>query len=307
MTACSTLARALAEPLGGTAPRAAVWLAVEQPGPWGRQAVTGSHLPAQVQARLTAASELPGVTVLLVRRPGPHADRHDREPSRQVMLANVTPGHRWLTRTTCDRSDSLLDLDLVGSAEAALAGAAPPWGLPDVDPVTLVCTNGRRDRCCAERGRTVARSLADRLPGPVWESSHLGGHRFSPTVLVLPVGAVYGGLDAEQLAATVTAMAAGVLPLAGLRGLTCHTPEQQAADIALRAGEGLAQLADTRPGPARRHDDGSWTVPVDSPTGSTLVRVDQVAQDPRAESCGADPVPRVDRVASYRRPSSPST
>jgi hypothetical protein len=36
MTACSDISSALSEPLAGTAPEAACWVVLEQPGPWGR-------------------------------------------------------------------------------------------------------------------------------------------------------------------------------------------------------------------------------------------------------------------------------
>lgn len=47
-------------------------------------------------------------------------------------------------------------------------------------------------------GRGLVAGLLSRLEvdarDRVWECSHLGGHRFSPTVLSSPVSAVYGRL-----------------------------------------------------------------------------------------------------------------
>ncbi|HEU5385864.1 MAG TPA: sucrase ferredoxin [Streptosporangiaceae bacterium] len=50
--------------------------------------------------------------------------------------------------------------------------------------MALVCTNGKRDRCCAVRGRPVAAAIADATGWDTWESSHLGGHRFAATALL---------------------------------------------------------------------------------------------------------------------------
>lgn len=36
--------------------------------------------------------------------------------------------------------------------------------------------------------------LRDQLVGRVWETNHLGGHRFAPTAVLLPFGTVYGRL-----------------------------------------------------------------------------------------------------------------
>ena len=43
----------------------------------------------------------------------------------------------------------------------AALGAGRSVGLtPEADPVLAVCTHGRHDACCAERGRPLARALA---------------------------------------------------------------------------------------------------------------------------------------------------
>ena len=50
----------------------------------------------------------------------------------------------------------------------------------------LVCTNGKRDACCARDGLPVARALAALRPDEAWECSHLGGHRFAANVALAP-------------------------------------------------------------------------------------------------------------------------
>lgn len=316
MTRCSEEARARSEPLAGTAPQATVWLAVEQPGPWGSRALTDSRLPAAVREAAVAADAVAGARGVLVRRPGRHADTHDPDRPRRVLLASVSHGRRWLREAVCASVDDLLALDLEGSARSAVDGTPPAWGVAVNEPVVLVCTNGRRDQCCAERGRPVALALADRLGAAVWESSHLGGHRFSPTVLALPAGAVYGGREATDVDATLDLLAGGTLPLAGLRGLTSLDPAQQAADVAARALRGWDGLEATTAGPATFSDSegltvtgtgpaGGWTVLVTGPDGAMTVHVDQIERSPRPESCGAAPVPRLDLVTTPLPPVPP--
>src|SRR4029079_19427815 len=65
----------------------------------------------------------------------------------------------------------LLDLPLDGST-----------GRPDQSPLYWVCSHGRHDPCCGNRGRPVVASLAARRPECVWQASHLGGWRVAPTV-----------------------------------------------------------------------------------------------------------------------------
>jgi hypothetical protein len=109
-----------------------------------------------------------------------------------------------------------------------------PEGQTRIDPLWLVCTNGKRDACCAKDGLPVARALAARLPGRVWECSHLGGHRFAANVLLLPAGLCFGRLRAEDVDNLVDLVARGELPLHLLRGRTVLAPVAQAAEIAAR-------------------------------------------------------------------------
>ena len=68
----------------------------------------------------------------------------------------------------------------------------------DID--LLVCTHGRRDVCCGSLGTELAFGLAATVQRPdtkVWRTSHTGGHRFAPTVILLPQGTAwaFAGID----------------------------------------------------------------------------------------------------------------
>ena len=65
----------------------------------------------------------------------------------------------------------------------------------------IVCTHGSRDACCGTFGvpiYAVLRDLAKDSPHTrVWRSSHLGGHRFAPTLIDYPTGRNWGFVDAS--------------------------------------------------------------------------------------------------------------
>jgi hypothetical protein len=99
----------------------------------------------------------------------------------------------------------------------------------------LVCTHGNRDVCCGKFGfpmfhalRQIAASAA--RPFRVWRTSHLGGHRFAPTLLDLPEGRCWGHLDLETL--EKLALRRGrVLPLRRFyRGWSALAPHEQVAE-----------------------------------------------------------------------------
>ena len=179
---CAVLSLAADEELAGSAPTDTAWLLVEHAGPWGRRALAEARLPEEVRAFLTG---LAGVRVQLIRRPGGVSG-----PGVRVFAAQLTPdGARVRTALLDDQTD-LLRLDVAALADDGGIGLtaydAPLW---------LVCTNGRRDRCCTEAGRPVAATLAGHWPEATWETTHLGGHRFAATLLALPAGVVLGRLD----------------------------------------------------------------------------------------------------------------
>ncbi|MBD9728181.1 sucrase ferredoxin [Streptomyces caniscabiei] len=289
MSTCTSASRHLDEPLAGTAATARTWLLLEQPGPWGVKALTSSHLDPALGRALEAATEGTGVRVALIRRPGRHADcREVRE--RQVFVAHTAPGNVWLHSATTSDPRRLLDLDLaaLGRGEhhtlGKVLGGRPHTG----DPLALVCTNGKRDRCCALLGRPLAAELAASGVEGTWEVTHLGGHRFSPTLLVLPFGYVYGRAEAHHVKEVLQGVREGRVVTEGCRGNSAWERPGQAAELAVRTeyGEdtaGALTIVRTE-GAAPRwdvvvaHTDGRhWTVAVAQDT----------AEPPRQESCGS--------------------
>ena len=69
----------------------------------------------------------------------------------------------------------------------------------------LVCTHGSRDACCGKFGYPVYETLrygyaaASEGRLRVWRTSHVGGHRFAPTLIDLPEGRYWGHLEPEVL------------------------------------------------------------------------------------------------------------
>jgi hypothetical protein len=178
-----------------------------------------------VKNGLRVAAARAGVRVLLIRR---HHRRAPREDFR-VFAAYADPVSPWAETARLHHSDDLLSLDL-----EALAGGRSLGLEPHPDPLLLVCTHGRHDACCAERGRPVASVLSTARPEETWECSHLGGDRFAANVVVLPDGLYYGRLDALSALTVAGAHAAGQVDLDHLRGRSGLAMPVQAAEIALR-------------------------------------------------------------------------
>ena len=222
---CAPVSVKRGEPLHATASRVRRWLVIEQPGPWGRTALLESRLDPIVARSLHAQGERHGVRILLARRTG-HRDIPDR---RQVYLAHTSPVGSWIEQLTCEMAD-LADIDL----SVLRSSAAPELGAPGPTPLTLVCTNGKHDPCCADLGRPVARALNDAEVPDVWECSHIGGDRFAANVVSLPLGVYLGRVPPDLAAPIVQDLAAGVLDLDHYRGRSCYPTIVQSAELAVR-------------------------------------------------------------------------
>lgn len=289
VTTCASASRELAEPVAATAATARTWLLVEQPGPWGASALTASRLDAAVGRALRHRADAAGVRLGLIRRPGHHASDDRAAPQRRVFAAHTVPGASWLRRHQVSDPAELLELDFGALGRGVHGGLGTPY---DGEPLALVCTNGKRDRCCALLGRPLAGELAAAGAGEVWETTHLGGHRFAPTMLVLPYGYAYGRVDARSAKEIIAAAREGRMVPADCRGRSAWRRPGQAAELAVREliGEDRAealrvagQAADPT-GPA-----GGWQVKVVHEDGRAwTVEVEEAAcEPPRPESCGA--------------------
>jgi len=288
VSTCSTASLELDEPLAGTAATARTWLLLEQPGPWGAKALTSSHLDPALGRALEAATKGTGVRIALIRRPGRHADL-GTPAARQVYAAHTMPGGVWLHAATVRDPQDLLGLDFaaLGRGEHqtfdSVLGARPHSG----DPLALVCTNGKRDRCCALLGRPLAAELATSGVEGVWEVTHLGGHRFSPTLLVLPYGYAYGRAQAHAVKEVLHSVQDGRIVVEGCRGNSAWERPGQAAELAVRTAV-REDAADVLSVVGTRGAAPRWEVTVAHADGRRWrVVVAQGASAPlRPESCG---------------------
>lgn len=236
---CSLRSRALGEPLAGSAvARTAVWIVLEHRGPWGAKAVAESSLSPAVKERLAAwEAEIPGARVQLVRR----SRRVDGPLALWVGISDL--GGARLVQRSLLASDDLLALDVPAWVEALRRGEAVDDTEACTEPLVLVCTNGRRDVCCAKLGVPVAQALDAQPELEVWQTTHLGGHRFAATLLQLPQGLCYGRVEPHEAPALAEAIRAGrVHRLDRVRGRTALAEPEQAAEAIWRERTGRLEL-----------------------------------------------------------------
>lgn len=194
---CAEVCRAVGEPLAGTASRDGLrFLLVERDEPWGPDALASTTLPgASREALIAAATARAGTRIVFVRPPG-------RAPSVPRLVVTGGPEGGSVAAIA---GEHYTEADVLALLDGrSVAGASPI----DV-PIALVCTHGKRDRCCAKYGVALAHALASEPGILTFESSHLGGHRFAGVVVTLPDRFSYGHLDARDAPAFADSLRAG--------------------------------------------------------------------------------------------------
>jgi hypothetical protein len=277
---CAASALARHEPRFATASTIRRWLLIEQPGPWGRDAVVDNRMPPATGHALADLGKRLPARVLLIRRRGGRR-RTDRT---RVYVAVTGVRVRWLESFAVDTPEDVLGLDLSGLADGRSVG-----GTPEAEPLLLVCTNGRHDPCCAEFGRPVAAALDATFGDQVWEVSHIGGDRFAGNVVVLPDGLYFGGLDAERAVAVARSHAQGRIDLDTYRGRSAYPFVVQAAEYFLRRERHLDGVDDVRWTARRRLADDRWRIVFHTPSDTVAVDLTTGRDvEPRRLTCAAE-------------------
>ena len=276
---CSALSRASSEPQWSTASTVRSWLLLEQPGPWGSDTPLQSHLPRKVAQALQRVSAQLSIRVVLIRRPGRSAPA-----TRHCFLARTSVRESWLEHTLLSDPADVLDADLARLSRGQQVGL----GEREDRPLFLVCTNGRRDPCCAERGRPLARALERNFSDRVWECSHIGGDRFAGNLVCFPHALYFGRVEPSEGPGIAAAYSGGTIDLPHYRGRAAYDFPVQAAEHYLRGLRGIDGVGDLTLAGRRRLDDGTVVARFVGPSGAFhTVRVRPVASTARRLTCHA--------------------
>ncbi|GAB3686873.1 sucrase ferredoxin [Saccharopolyspora tripterygii] len=253
---CSQTAYAAGDPREGSAPPAQRWLLIEHPGPWGFNGLTDSGLPPATVTALSEWAAAEEARVALVRRPG-----------RQVPGSRT---RRWFRVDSRPGQESIRTGTAASDDELAAAPRAP--GKAVSEPMSLVCTHGRHDPCCAVYGRAVASALAEAEPENTWECSHVGGCRFAPALVLLPHGYALGGMPVGEAVASALDYRAGKLHPRWVRGRSSLPPAAQAAEHYARVATGTERLDALRLLRAAHEGNGYWHVRLADPDCTVQLR-----------------------------------
>jgi hypothetical protein len=242
---CADISAETAEPLTATASRVEHWVLIEYRGFWSRDVLGGSVFSDRVKAALREQLEaLPRSRLLFVRRP----ERRARD-GRMVYVARSTEEGSALSGLEIDQPDDLAQLDLGALTQ------------PVDHPLLVVCTHGKRDRCCARYGRPLYDGIREETEERwVWQSTHVGGDRFAGNLVALPHGLYFGRVEPADVWPLLDEYHAGRIYLDRYRGRSCYAFPVQAAEHAVRSATGVTEIDGLRLTSSKRNGPESWTI-----------------------------------------------
>jgi hypothetical protein len=235
---CSELSRRAGERSAGTASTGAVWLLLEYPHGWGRHAFEESALPPEVKQFFKAAmARIRHSRLLFIK-----TDRGRRDARMNLFVVRCRERSPFVVRLRFEKYFDALAYDLA----AVASGRDLQDGEVSDGPLFLVCTHGRRDKCCAKFGMPLYNALREHAGDRVWQSSHVGGDRFAGNLVCFPHGLFYAHATPEAGRQVVDAYRSGRVLAEEFRGRACYSHPIQAAEAFVREEAGPTGVEDLR-------------------------------------------------------------
>lgn len=278
---CREVSLAAGEPAYGKALSAPAWLLLEYNGEWRARATEDNELPRKVQAWLEIQTAAVNGRLQFIKQKQGADD--EAELSFFVIIPDAKRPRQY--RFPFRRYAELLTIDVAAVAAADETGAPQPYE----ELLYLVCTNGRRDRCCAKFGFPLYRELVDKVGTAVWETTHVGSHRFAPNIIAFPEGIYYSRLEIDEVDAFIAARRRDEIYLSRYRGRTAYPKPVQAAEYFLRRETGDRTLYGWSYQAQQQSADDAWRVAFTAPDGTAhrvALRVERDAPTGLDASCG---------------------
>ncbi|HLO87421.1 MAG TPA: sucrase ferredoxin [Nostocaceae cyanobacterium] len=202
---CAQNSRQLGEDPIGNGENIPIYVLIECPTPWTRQAYESKAIPENLRD-LKKAWELKNepiefllmydqenyqsqtIRVLIFRQVTGFSQGYHKYEFSVAQINEVAP---LVNKYLLDKS-----LDIYNSQSSTR----------DI----FICTHGSNDKCCAKYGNPFYRQVKNIVKNlslshvRVWQASHFGGHRFAPTAIDFPEGRFYGRLDEIAMTSILT-------------------------------------------------------------------------------------------------------
>ncbi|HEY0321293.1 MAG TPA: sucrase ferredoxin [Pyrinomonadaceae bacterium] len=250
---CSQLSRGVEENAFGTASVGEVWLLIEYTEPWGTKALSESSLSTPVKNYLNQLiRRIPRSRLLFIKQERRH------QPTFNFFIVRARERNPFIVKFELDDYEKLRSVYI--DVAAVAAGEKTDGGTLVTEPLYLVCTHGKRDKCCAKFGFPLYKSLRKERDGVVWQSSHVGGDRFAANLICFPHGLFYAHMTDESAHRVASLYEQQQIVLEKFRGRACYSYPVQSAEFSIRRETGMTGIGDLRLLNSERVGDNGWRV-----------------------------------------------
>ena len=229
---CVDITRQSGEVLYGTSSSYAFYLLVKWHVPWKKSAVDDFKAtvftPDEHEQFQKTLDALPPSRLQLIKQPG---SKHESITAYVAVIHETAPR---LYRFEMTSYSQLLEIDF----NHLLSDSTPT----DETPLYLVCTHTNYDRCCGRDGVPVYQALV-KQGADVWQTTHIGGHRFAATMICFPHGLYYGFVEPDDIPRIAENYAQNRMVLDRYRGRACYGKLEQVGEYFVRQQSGLDNLS----------------------------------------------------------------
>ena len=293
---CSIVSRQTDESLYGTVKPVDVWFLLDynarDVGGWVHGVVKKSTAEGALAPILQHLTQVPKSKVLFIRR--------SRPTGKQFYIAIANQAQPQLYAVQVDDYRDLLELNIssIGAGKIPTLKGQPLEMIEDV--VYAVCTNGKHDICCAKLGTPFYDALSKQGVPHVWQTSHIGGHRFAATMYIFPYAICYGRLDPTDAPRVVTAQSNQQILSEHFRGRSVYAGFElpvsalqaaQTAEVSIRQQTGFVGFYDLILLAVEEVSDTQWQVDFQDAKGRThrLTVEQSMTENEVLSSCSEPP------------------
>lgn len=219
---CSEATQHINEPLAGTAPHVKHWVSISWPKKlWQEEALNSKGFPASIPEWQKQQNIISGkIAVRLISKENTSKDK--------VQIFIYPEGIHYNDVPPQEIVNVLQNHYLEKKDTRFLKSNPEPFQL-------FICTHGRHDKCCALFGQAVYQKFREvieerQLPIDLWQSTHIGGHRFAATGIVFPHGHVYGRMKVEDVEPILDSIIKTEVYVSNYRGCYLYGPKEQVVE-----------------------------------------------------------------------------
>lgn len=221
---CKDLSSSSGEHLFGTAPKTDHWFLLEYRYHWEKDILNNTKIPQSVKDELNRLlGLLPQSRLQLIKKNGLQNSKIC------FYYINSSEFNPRVYKFMLDSFEDIISLNLTD-----LIKNEDIKNSETDEKLALICTHGAYDRCCGTYGVPVYNEISSNEHLNVWQTTHVGAHRFSANLIMFPEGIYYGRVNPSNIENIIRAHINGEIYLDCFRGRCCYNQTSQVSDYFLR-------------------------------------------------------------------------